>query len=61
MMPGGVTCPLTRDKLVSCLATIEAYVEWYERVVLGCSTDRWLSLKNVDDFHGWLDESRPSK
>jgi hydrogenase large subunit len=24
---------------------------------LGCSTDRWLSLKNVDDFNSWLDES----
>jgi hydrogenase large subunit len=57
MMPGGVTCPLTRDKLDNCLATIEAYVEWYERIVLGCSTDRWLSLKNVDDFNSWLDES----
>ena len=57
MTPGGVTCPLTRDKLTSCLATIEAYVEWYEKAVLGCSTDRWLSLKNVDDFDSWLDES----
>jgi hydrogenase large subunit len=37
MMPGGVTCPLTRDKLDNCLTTIEAYVEWYERIVLGCS------------------------
>ena len=27
------------------------------RIVLGCSTDRWLSLKNVDDFNSWLDES----
>ena len=43
--------------LDSCLATIEAYVEWYERIVLGCSTDRWLSLRNVDDFNSWLEES----
>ena len=55
MMPGGVTCPLTRDKLAKCLATIETYVRWYETQVLGCSTDQWLSLKNADDFNSWLD------
>jgi len=57
MMPGGVTCPLTLDKLANCLAIIEKYVEWYEREVLGCCRDRWLSLKSVDDFNRWLDES----
>jgi len=30
---------------------------WYEKAVLGCSSERWLTLKTVDDFHDWLEES----
>jgi hypothetical protein len=54
---GGVTCPLTRERLDNCLATIEAYVEWYERIVLGCSSERWLAMSSVEDFENWLEES----
>src|SRR5262249_16170064 len=54
MVPGGVTCPLDRDRLTESLAIIDAYATWYETSVLGCSSERWLSLKTVDDFDDWL-------
>jgi uptake hydrogenase large subunit len=57
MMPGGVTCPVNREKLVNCLDVIQAYAKWYQTIVLGCAFDRWLSLRTVDDLHAWLDES----
>ena len=56
MMPGGVTAPLTQDKLVECLAAIESYTRWYEEAILGCPSERWLDLRTVDDFYAWLEE-----
>jgi hypothetical protein len=61
MMSGGVTCPVNREKLVNCLDVIQAYAKWYQTIVLGCAFDRWLSLRTVDDFHAWLDESESTE
>jgi uptake hydrogenase large subunit len=56
MMPGGVTCSLDEAKLAECAEAIDAYVDWYERSVLGCTSDEWLSLRSADDFDGWMEE-----
>jgi uptake hydrogenase large subunit len=56
MMPGGVTSPLTKLKLVESLSAIEVYTRWYEQAILGCSSERWLAVSTVDDFHAWLEE-----
>ena len=56
MLPGGVTCALDHDQLEESLSIIDAYATWYEKSVLGCSSERWLSLKTVDDFDDWLDQ-----
>src|SRR6266498_2877943 len=56
MSPGGVTCELTSESLAACLTAIDAYTEWYEQVVLGCSSEQWLALRTMDDFFAWLDE-----
>jgi uptake hydrogenase large subunit len=56
MAPGGVTCELTSESLAACLTAIDAYTEWYEQVVLGCSSEQWLALRTMDDFFAWLDE-----
>jgi Ni,Fe-hydrogenase I large subunit len=45
MMPGGVTCSLDAAKLAECTVAIDAYVEWYERSILGCTCEQWLSLE----------------
>jgi uptake hydrogenase large subunit len=55
MMPGGVTCPLDEERLAECSAAIDAYVDWYERAVLGCTIDEWSSLESADDFDTWLE------
>src|SRR5262249_38086989 len=56
MAPGGVTCELTSETLAACLTAIDDYTEWYEQVVLGCSSERWLALRTIDEFFAWLDE-----
>lgn len=61
MAPGGVTCPLNKLNLAQSLSAIESYAGWYERSILGCSCERWLSLKTVDDFNHWLEQSRSHK
>jgi uptake hydrogenase large subunit len=56
MAPGGVTCEVTAEKLDKCEAAIDQYQAWYEKEVLGCSSDQWLDIETTDDFLGWLDE-----
>jgi uptake hydrogenase large subunit len=55
MMSGGVTCALDESKLDECEAAIDAYAEWYERAILGCSCDEWLALATADDFEAWME------
>jgi hypothetical protein len=31
-------------------------MKWYEEVILGCPSERWLALRTVDDFYAWLEE-----
>jgi uptake hydrogenase large subunit len=57
MMPGGVTVPLDPSLLEQCLEAVDAYTAWYEADVLGCTSERWLSLSSADDLDAWLDES----
>ena len=55
MMPGGVTCTLDESKLAECSATIDAYANWYEQAVLGCTCEEWLTLETAEDFDAWLE------
>jgi len=55
MMPGGVTCVLDEDKLAECAAAIDGYEAWYEREVLGCSSEEWLALETAEDFDEWTE------
>jgi hydrogenase large subunit len=57
MLPGGVTCPLDRERLQTCLEAIDSYAAWYEKCILGCSSERWLALQTLDDFLHWLEET----
>ena len=56
MAPGGVTCEVTAEKLAKCEAAIDQYQAWYEKEVLGCSSEQWLRLETTEDFLSWLDE-----
>ena len=47
--------PLDASRLDECAAAIDAYAEWYERAILGCTCDEWLSLQAADDFHAWME------
>jgi uptake hydrogenase large subunit len=58
MMVGGVTINLNRSTLLDCLNIIDEHTQWYEKAILGCSSERWLELENTEDVDRWLDEDR---
>jgi Ni,Fe-hydrogenase I large subunit len=55
MMPGGVTCTLDETKLDECSTAIDTYADWYERAVLGCTSEQWLALETAEDFDAWME------
>ena len=57
MVPGGVVTTPNRRSIVKSLSIIDAYTRWYERVVLGCTLDRWAQNRTLDDVLAWLDEA----
>jgi hydrogenase large subunit len=57
MVPGGVTSIPEISKILQCRIIYERFCSWYERSVLGCSIERWLEIKNVDELNKWLEES----
>src|SRR5215472_15230372 len=56
MAPGGVTCQVTAEKLALCEKAIDEYQSWYEKEVLGCSSDQWLAIQTTENFLDWLEE-----
>ncbi len=57
MVPGGVTSMPEISKILQCRIVLERFWSWYERSILGCSVDRWLEIKSLDDLDTWLDEN----
>lgn len=57
MVPGGVTSIPEISKILQCRIIYERFCSWYERIVLGCSIDRWLEIRSMDDLNSWLLES----
>src|SRR5262249_17848849 len=49
--------PVHKQDLEQCLATIDAYTVWYEKTILGCTSERWLALHTTEDFYDWLEAS----
>lgn len=58
MVPGGVTTPRNKRRILEALTVVDAYTRWYETSILGCSLDRWLSVQNMLDFQNWLNEKK---
>ena len=56
MVPGGVVGAQSRRSLVKALSILDGYARWYERTVLGCSIDRWLEVRSLEDLDRWIDE-----
>lgn len=57
MVPGGVTSIPEVSKILQCRMIHERFCAWYERNILGCSIERWLAIRSVDDLDSWLAES----
>ncbi|ADG06734.1 nickel-dependent hydrogenase large subunit [Kyrpidia tusciae] len=57
MVPGGVMCAPTLSDITRSTSILEYYKEnWLEKVLLGCSVERWLENQTWDDVLKWLDE-----
>jgi hydrogenase large subunit len=57
MVPGGVVGVPSEADLQQCRLLLGQYRRWYERVVLGCSLDRWLAVDSAASLAAWLEES----
>lgn len=56
MVPGGVTSIPEISKILQCRIIIDRFRTWYERSILGCSIERWQSIRSEDDLNNWLQE-----
>jgi len=57
MVPGGVMCAPTLSDITRSTSILEYYREaWLEKILLGCSVERWLENKTWHDVLQWLDE-----
>lgn len=57
MVPGGVTSIPDTSMLLKSLMTLDHFKNWYERFILGCSTERWQQVDSLQALDQWLEES----
>lgn len=55
MVPGGVTAPATRRKILDSLSILNKLTRWFEHAVIGVELDAWLSLNSAAEFFAWRD------
>jgi len=56
MVPGGVTSIPDIAKILQCRMILNHFREWYERVILGCSVERWQAITSAKELDEWLEE-----
>ena len=56
MVPGGVTSSLDVSETLQCRMTVNHFLSWYERSILGCSIERWREVTSGVELEKWLDE-----
>jgi uptake hydrogenase large subunit len=58
MIPGGVMCAPTLSDVTRSISILEYWKrEWLEKQWLGCSVEKWMSLKSWNDMLAWADEN----
>lgn len=56
MVPGGVSSALSLTDTLKCRSILAHFKSWYERSILGCSSERWAQITTLDELDAWLDE-----
>ncbi len=56
--PGGVTKSLTFGEIIRALGILNEFKDFLEKKFLGCSLDRWMKNKKVEDVEKWLEEKK---
>jgi len=54
IQPGGVTRTLSRSELIRAGGILAEFVRYVEEDLLGCSSERWLANRSLDDVREWL-------
>lgn len=58
MVPGGIVSVPSISDMMQCQLLLKRYRNWYERTILGCTIERWSTLRNATDLQAWLEESK---
>ncbi len=61
MVPGGVVSVPNRSDIAQCRQILTRFRRWYEKRILGCSIDRWKTIRNEEQLQAWLDEKEQHK
>lgn len=56
MVPGGVASFPDTTRLLQCNMIVRQFRGWYERLILGCSIERWQEIHSLADLDRWLAE-----
>ncbi|MDX9722084.1 MAG: nickel-dependent hydrogenase large subunit [Myxococcota bacterium] len=56
IVPGGIASVPSSAALQQCKHLLRCYRQWFERVVLGCSLERWQSVRSHGELSAWLEE-----
>jgi len=57
MVPGGVVSMPGASDRIQTTYLLKNFRKWYEQDVLGCSLERWSTIKSKEDLMVWLDEA----
>jgi Ni,Fe-hydrogenase I large subunit len=56
MVPGGVVCVTSGNDINQCRSLLAKFRRWYEKRILGCSIERWQTVRAKKDLDVWLEE-----
>jgi len=57
IVPGGVASLPSATDFVECRTLLAQYRSFYERKILGCTLERWQSVRREKDLDAWLEEA----
>lgn len=61
MIPGGITGSPYLTDITKTIAIIKEFQSFLEKVVIGCSIERWLQISTLKDLDEWLHEREEHK
>jgi Ni,Fe-hydrogenase I large subunit len=57
LQPGGTTRPVNTSEIIRAMGILREFQDFVEENLLGCSIERWLENKTLEDVQKWLSEA----